>query len=296
MKYKVHEEKRNNVKLNSLFKKYFFNFIKIIIGSIALAMGVSLFLLPNQLSSGGFSGIATILYYLFKFPVGTTVFILNIPLFLIAFLKNGKNFFLNALIGTIFLSIFLNIFEKIKPLTSDRFLACIYGGILVGIGTAIVLKANASTGGTDLLASIVKLYKPTIKTGSLIVILDVIIVTINVIFFKELEVGLYSAIAIYIMGKIIDIFFEGINFSKTMYIISDRYEEIAKRIGVEIKRGSTLILAKGMYKNDERNVLMCVASRGEVRGIRIIVNSIDKNAFVIITNAREVFGKGFKTK
>ena len=265
--------------------------IKIIFGTIILSIGVSLFLLPNQLSSGGFSGIATIIYYLFKLPVGTTVLILNIPLFIIAFFKKGKGFFLNAVTGTIFLSLFLNIFENVKPLTTDRFLACIYGGILVGIGTAIVLKANSSTGGTDLLASIVRIYKPNLKTGSLIVIADVIIVTLNVIFFKELEIGLYSAITIYIMGKILDIFFEGINFSKTMYIISDKYELIAKKIGLEIKRGSTLLFAQGMYKREDRNVLMCVASRGEVREIRKIVNSIDKNAFVIISNAREVFRK-----
>ena len=284
--------KKNIVKI----KYILFGIIKIIIGTMVLAIGVSLFLLPNQLSSGGFSGIATIIYYLFKAPVGTTVLILNIPLFIIALLKNGRKFFLNAITGTLFLSLFLNIFENIKPLTQDRFLACIYGGILVGIGTAIVLKANASTGGTDLLASIIKIYKPGLKTGSLIVIVDVIIVSFNVIFFKELEIGLYSAITIYIMGKILDIFFEGINFSKTMYIISDEYESIAKKIGQEIKRGSTLLFAQGMYKKEKRNVLMCVASRGEVREIRKIVNSLDKNAFVIITNAREVFGKGFKLK
>ena len=276
--------KKNIVKI----KYILFGIIKIIIGTMVLAIGVSLFLLPNQLSSGGFSGIATIIYYLFKAPVGTTVLILNIPLFIIALLKNGRKFFLNAITGTLFLSLFLNIFE--------RFLACIYGGILVGIGTAIVLKANASTGGTDLLASIIKIYKPGLKTGSLIVIVDVIIVSFNVIFFKELEIGLYSAITIYIMGKILDIFFEGINFSKTMYIISDEYESIAKKIGQEIKRGSTLLFAQGMYKKEKRNVLMCVASRGEVREIRKIVNSLDKNAFVIITNAREVFGRGFKLK
>ena len=217
--------------------------------------------------------------------------VLNIPLFIISFFKNGKKFFLKAITGTILLSIFLDLFEKLKPITQDRFLACIYGGILVGIGTAMVLKANASTGGTGLLAGIVKMYKPSIKTGSLIVIVDVIIVTLNVIFFKELEIGLYSAITIYIMGKILDIFFEGINFSKTMYIISDKYEIIAKKIGIEIRRGSTLLIAKGMYKKEDRNVLMCVASRGEVREIRKIVNTIDNKAFVIITNAREVFRK-----
>ena len=121
-------------------------FIQIAFGTAVMAIATSLFLLPNQLSSGGFSGLATITYYLFKIPLGTTVFTLNIPLFIISLIKKGKNFFVNAITGTIMLSIFLNVFEKFKPLTEDRFLACIYGGIITGIGSAIILKAKASTG------------------------------------------------------------------------------------------------------------------------------------------------------
>lgn len=128
------------------------------------------------------------------------------------------------------------------------------------------------------------------------VVLDIIIVTLNVVFFKELEIGLYSAITIYIMGKMLDIFFEGIDFAKMIYIISPQYKKIGNTIGNKIKRGSTLIYGKGMYKQDEKNVIMCVASRGEVREIIQIINGIDKNAFIVITNAREVFGKGFKEK
>ncbi len=124
--------------------------------------------------------------------------------------------------------------------------------------------------------------------------LDTIIVGLNVIFFKELEVGLYSAITIFIMGKMLDIFFEGINFAKIVYIISEKYEDIAKEVGERIKRGSTSLNGKGMYKKKDKNVLMCVASRNEVRDIRKIVKEIDKNAFVVISNAREVFGEGFK--
>ena len=124
--------------------------------------------------------------------------------------------------------------------------------------------------------------------------LDTIIVGLNVIFFKELEVGLYSAITIFIMGKMLDIFFEGINFAKIVYIISEKYEDIAKEVGDRIKRGSTSLNGKGMYKKKDKNVLMCVASRNEVRDIRKIVKEIDKNAFVVISNAREVFGEGFK--
>lgn len=218
--------------------------MQIILGTAIIAFGTTLFLLPNQLSAGGFSGLATILYYLLGIPLGTTTLILNIPLFIISFLKNGKKFFLNAMLGTFLLSLFFNAFENLKPITTDRFLACIYGGITIGIGTAIILKAKASTGGTDLLTQIIKSYKPNIKISSLLVLLDTLIVGVNVIFFKELEIGLYSAITIYIMGKMLDIFFEGINFGRSVYIVSSKYEEIAKEIGNIIGRGSTALRRK----------------------------------------------------
>ena len=209
-------------------------------------------------------------------------------------IKNGKQFFINAIAGTILLSLFLNIFDNLNPLTTDRFLGCIYGGIIAGIGTAIILKANASTGGTDLLTQIINAFKPNVRISNILVILDIIIVALNVIFFKELEIGLYSAITIYIMGKMLDIFFEGIDFAKMLYIISPKYQEISIQIGDKIKRGSTSLYGKGMYKKEEKNILLCVVSRGEVREIMNIINNIDKNAFVVISNAREVFGKGFK--
>lgn len=134
--------KRRVVKLRFLIIQA----LQIIVGTAIIAFSTSLFLLPNKLSSGGFSGIATITYYLFKIPLGTTVLILNIPLFILSLIKNGKGFFINAMVGTVLLSVFLNIFETFKPLTTDRFLGCIYGGIIAGIGTAIILRANASTG------------------------------------------------------------------------------------------------------------------------------------------------------
>lgn len=226
------------------FKYLIIQTLQIITGTLVIAFGTSLFLLPNQLSAGGFSGIGTITYYLFQTPLGTTTLILNIPLFIISLLRNGKKFFLNALLGTFLLSVFFNIFENLKPVTTDRFLACIYGGIIIGIGTAIILKARASTGGTDLLTQIIKSYKPNVRISSLITLLDIFIVTLNVIFFKELEIGLYSAITIYIMGKMLDIFFEGINFGRIVYIISSKYDDIAKEIGNRIKRGSTALKRK----------------------------------------------------
>ena len=277
-----------------LFKKYLKEGIEIIIGCILMALGTALFLLPNQLSSGGFAGISTIIYYLFNMPLGITMLILNIPLIILTIIKVGKEIAIKGIFGTIVLSTFIDIFEKLKPLTEDRLLACIYGGILVGLGTAIVLKANASTGGTDLLSYIVRAFKPHFKTSNLIVIVDTTIVFLNVLFFKEIEIGLYSAIAIYLMGKMIDIVFEGIYFTKTMFIVSNEYKKIAKEIEEKIDRGSTALYGKGMYTREKKMVLWCVASRGEVVRIKQIAQEIDPRAFIVISNAREAWGKGFK--
>ena len=277
-----------------IMKKTLKESIFIIVGCFLMAAGTSLFLLPNQLSSGGFTGIATITYYLFNIPVGTFTLLLNIPLFILTFIKVGKDVAIKGIAGTIILSIFIDLLDRVTPLTDDRFLACIYGGILSGIGTALVLKASASTGGSDLLSYIIKAYKPHYRTSNLIVIIDIVIIVMNVIFFKEIEVGLYSAIAIYLMGKMIDIVFEGIYFTKTLFIVSDKYEEIAEEIGKNLERGSTGLYAKGMYTNEDKMMLWCVASRGEVVKIQQIVQNIDKRAFIVISNAREAWGKGFK--
>lgn len=267
-----------------------------IVGSCVMALGISLFLLPNQLSSGGVAGIATITYYLLKIPMGLMILIINIPLFTISLFKMGKNFFVKSLIGTVSLSYFIDLFEKFESLTQDRLLACIYGGILVGLGTALVLKGNSSTGGSDLVSFIIKEYKPNVRVGNLIIIIDIIIITLNVIFFKEIEIGLYSAISIYIMGKIIDIVFEGVYFTKLMLIISNKTEEISDEIGKKVQRGATGIYGKGMYTNEEKLILMCAVSRGDVNRIKVIAKKIDSKAFIIVTNSREVVGLGFKNE
>ena len=269
--------------------------IETIIGAIIMALGTSQFLLPNQLSSGGFAGIATIIYYFLHIPMGTTILAFNIPLFIIAVYKLGKNFFVKSLIGTTTFSFFIDIFDKLNPLTDDRFLACIYGGIIIGLGTAIILKANSSTGGSDLVSFIARSYKPSLRVGKIIIIIDTIIVILNMIFFKEIEIGLYSAIAIYLMGKMIDIIFEGIYFTKLLIIISNKNEKIAKEIGSKIQRGATGLYGKGMYSQKDKLILICAASRGDIARIKNIAKQIDKNSFIIIANAREVVGNGFKT-
>ena len=284
--------KKFRIKVN--IKKYIIDILGIAIGAILMSIGISQFLLPNKLSTGGFSGIATIAFYLFKWPMGRTILLLNIPCFVFAFIRIGKEFVIKSIIGTMLLSFFIDFFEKYSAWTNDRVLACIYGGVLIGIGTAIILRSNGSTGGSDLVSVVIKSFNTKLSTSNIIVIFDVIVITLNVIAFKELEIGLYSAIAIFIMGKMIDIVFEGIGFSKMIFIISDKYDEISKKIGENIKRGTTGIYSKGMYTNKEKTMVMCIVSRGEVIEVRNIANEIDKSAFIVITNVREVFGNGFK--
>lgn len=274
-------------------KKYALEYIYIIIGAFLMAVSTALFLLPNQLSTGGISGISTILYYLCNYPVGLTMLLINVPLFVIAMVKVNKRLFFKSILGTVLLSVFIDLLGNLSPITNDRFLACIYGGIIMGIGTAIILKAGASTGGTDLLSYVIRAYNNKFKSSRVIIIADTIIIFFNIMFFREIEIGLYSVIAIYLMGKMIDIIFEGIYFTKIMFIISEKYEEISKEIGILVKRGSTGIYSKGMYSGKQNVMLFCVASRKEVAEIKQIIKQIDKNAFIVTTDAIETLGKGF---
>lgn len=275
-------------------KKILKEILGTILGAFVMAIGVSLFLLPNQLSTGGISGIATILYYLFHIPMGISIILINVPLFLFSVFKIGKRFFVKSLIGTISLSVFIDLLDNLKPLTNDKFLACVYGGIVIGIGTAILFKLSSSTGGSDLISFIAKKYRPSMELGNTVIMIDAVIVILNIIFLKEIEIGLYSAIAIYLMGKVIDILFEGVHFTKLLFIISDKNEEIYKMIEEKVKRGVTGIYGKGMFTNKNRLILMCAATRRDIYKIKEISKEIDSNSFIIITNSREVVGLGFK--
>ncbi len=273
---------------------FFYELILIVIGCLMAAFGTAEFLLPNQLSSGGFAGIATIVYYLFKVQMGTTILILNIPLFILGYLKLGKGFVIKTVIATILYSKFIDIFENFSVFTNDRLLSCLYGGILIGIGLALVLKANASTGGTDLIAYIVQEYKNDIKMSNIIMFVDIFVVLANIITFREIEIGLYSAIAIFIVGKMLDIVFEGINFSKLIYIISDKSEEIIENINLEANKGATALYGQGSFSKQNKMIIMCVTKRRGVEKIKKITKKIDSKSFIIITDAREVYGLGFK--
>lgn len=275
------------------------NFIKEILfsfwGVLIAGFGMGSFLLPNRLSSGGFSGIATVLYYFFGWNVGIVIVLLNVPLFVFAFFRIGKKFFFKTVLSTVLMSFFIDLFQKYPLIIGDRFLACIYGGVLIGIGTGLTFKGNNSTGGSDLIVQIVKSFKVKIASGRLLNMIDIGVVLINVLFFREIEIGLYSAIAIFLDGVMIDIVFEGINFSKLIFIVSDKSDEILKCLHFDINCGATEIYGKGSYVGSNKIILMSVVNRREIPLIRERVHEIDQDAFLVVGNAREVYGLGFKS-
>lgn len=165
---------------------------------------------------------------------------------------------------------------------------------MIGIGTAIILKVGASTGGTDLIVTVIKGYNPYISMSKYLIIMDIIIIFFNVLFFKHIEIGLYSAIAIYLYGQMIDIIFEGVYYTKLLFIISDKNEEISKAISEKVKRGVTGLYGKGMYESEKKLILLCAASRNDTVQIKDIARKIDNKCFIVVSNAREVLGKGFK--
>ena len=281
---------------SKLYKTFIFlkDLFFIILGCFLAALGTGCFLLPNQLSSGGFAGIATIIYYFYEINMATVIIVLNIPLFIIGFFKLGFKFVLKTIFATFLYSIMIDLLELNSPIIEDKFLASIYGGIFIGMGLALVLKANTSTGGTDLIAHIAQNYKINLKMSTIITLVDIIVISSNLIAFRNLEIGLYSVIAIYIIGKMIDIVFEGINFCKIIYIVSDKYEELSEIINLQIKRGATGLYGKGSYTHKNKMVIMCVSKRNDVEKIKTISKKIDPNSFIIVTDAREVYGLGFK--
>lgn len=266
-----------------------------IIGCIFISAGIVFFLLPLKISAGGFSGIATITYYLFDLKLGTVIWILNIPLLIIGFFRIGKYFFFKTMFATWLLSFCINFFENMNLFLNidDILLSAIYGGVIIGIGTTCIFKANNSTGGTELLIQIILSYKDNIKVSKLLIIIDSIIVGLNLIIFKQIEIGLYSFIVIFLNSKIVDLFIEGVNFTKIVYIISDKSTEISNKILNDLDKGLSGIYGKGMYQNKEKLILMCVIKKRDLIKLKEIVKQVDDAAFMIISDAIDVYGLGF---
>lgn len=267
-------------------------YLYILIGSGVIALAFNVFLLPNRIASGGVSGISTILDATLGWEPAFVQWSFNIPLFIAGVLLLGKQFGIKTLVGTIFLPFIVFLTNDFEPWTNDPLLGALFGGITVGLGLGLVFRGNASTGGTDLAAQIINKYTG-FTLGTCVAIIDGIIVLTAAIVF-DIERGLYALIALYVTTKTIDLVQIGFGRSKMTLIISDRQAEIQEAILHKIDRGVTKLSAYGGYTDHERPVVMCVVDQTEFTKLKQLVKTIDPTAFIIVMDASEVLGEGFK--
>jgi len=277
---------------NSVRKDTILEYIYVLIGAAIVAVGFNVFLFPNQIASGGVSGISTILNGLFGWNAGLVQYAFNIPLFIAGVIFLGRNFGLKSLVGTLSLPFFVILTGTWEAWTLNPLLGAIFGGIVVGTGIGFVFKGRASTGGTDLLAQIITKYTGLTLGTSVLIIDGIIAVSAAIVF--DIEKGLYAIIGLYVTTKTIDIVQLGFSQSKMVYIITKDQDAIRDAIFKEINRGVTKIPAFGGYTGDERPLLMVVVYQTEFTKLKQIVKTIDPTAFVIVSNAYEVLGEGFK--
>jgi len=275
-------------------KKKIINLLYITIGSILVALSLNLFFVKLKIAPGGVSGLATVIYYLTDISVGMVIIALNIPLFLMGILDFGKGFLLKTFYATALMSFVVDYTTFLPQLTEDMLLASIFGGILMGVGLALVFKGEATTGGTDILAKVVNKHFRAFNISEQLFVIDAIVVITAMITFRDFDIGFYSIIAILLSAKSIDIVLEGVGFSKAIFIISDAGEEIAKDIMEEVGRGVTGLNGEGMYTQVNKKVLLTVADRRQIPKIKEISKKHDKKSFIIVTDVREALGEGFK--
>lgn len=267
-------------------------YLQIMIGCFIGSLGLTMFLAPNKVAAGGISGITTILYHAFGFPIGWTMLMLNIPLFILGVIFLGRKFGAKTLVGSVLFSVFAEITKTFPAPTKDLLLATVYGGLIFGVGLGIVFRAEGSTGGTDLAAMLINHFIPVISIGQGIMLADFIVIIAAGMFF-DWELAMYAWIGLFISSKVIDFIQEGFNYSKAVYIISDKSESISRKILNLMGRGVTLFEGKGAYTGERKSILLCVTTRLEMPRLKAIVESIDPEAFVIVHDVHEVLGEGF---
>ncbi|MFF2413401.1 YitT family protein [Bacillus safensis] len=267
------------------------NYLFILIGSAIVAIGFNTLLLPNQIAAGGVSGISTIMQS-FGFEAAYVQWGLNIPLFIAGFYLLGGTFGVKTLVGSIFLPFMVFVTRHIAPVTHEALLAAIFGGVVIGIGIGLVFLGNGSTGGTALAAKIINKYTG-LTLGTCLAMMDGLIVLAAMTVFG-IEEGLYAVIGVFISSKTIDVVQAGFSHSKMAMIITGHEDEVRQAVFDQIDRGVTKISAVGGYTDHERPILMCVVGQSQFTKLKQVVKAIDASAFVIVMDAKEVLGEGFK--
>lgn len=279
-------------------RKWLINYSLILVGSFILAAGFVLFITPYKIVPGGVYGIAIVLHYIFNLPVGMTALSMDIPLTLLGIRILGPRFGAKTVVGFLLTALFVDgitYFYGSEPLVpGEPLLSSIFGGVFLGLGLGLIFKSKATSGGTDIVAMIISKYTK-LPVGQLLIYVDSAIVLLGLAVFQDWKIPLYSLIVIFITGRVIDTILQGIDYDKTLFIISDKYEEIRHKIIHDLNRGGTFIKGQGMYNGAERTIIFTVVNRREMAMLQEYIHQIDPRAFVTVINANEILGEGFKS-
>jgi uncharacterized membrane-anchored protein YitT (DUF2179 family) len=278
-------------------KKWFISYTLVMIGAFIMAVGFVFFISPNNIVPGGVFGICIVMHHLWGLPIGLMGLILNIPLTIIGVKILGPRFGVKTVVGFTLASIFIDgltyFWGEVPLVENDVLLSSIFGGVLVGIGLGLIFKARATSGGSDIIAMIIAKYTK-MPVGQLLILVDSVIVLVGLVAFGDWKIPLYSWIVIFITGKVIDTVLQGISYDKTVFIVTDKYEELREKIINDLERGGTLIKAEGMYQGNPKNVIFTNVNRRELSILQEFINAIDPDAFLTVIDANEVIGHGFK--
>jgi len=265
-----------------------------VLGGALFAVGLSCFTSPNQIAPGGVSGLLVIINYIFGLPLGIGTFLFNLPLIAMAWIFLGRSFTLKTAKSTAILSLMIELAESFFPkYTGDALLAALFGGIFMGAGLAAVFRRGSTTGGSDIVSRLIQRKYPHTPIGKLILYVDVAVVALSMIVFKNIESGLYGAVSIFTCSRVLDSILAGVHTGRMILIISEREKEIAGAIIDRLERGVTVLNGYGAYTGKERKVLMCSVRAPEHPKVMEVIKKIDPNAFIIICDAREILGEGF---
>lgn len=263
-------------------------------GSILYAVGIALFLNPNDLAPGGVTGIAILVNRFTGVETGTLLFLLNIPILLLGIWRFGWKFTISTIYSLAVTTVFTNYLEPFGAITQDRLLASIVGAAVIGFGMGIIFKCHATTGGMDIIVKILRQKYPYMKTGSLYFILDLVVVAAAGVVFGNFESAIYAGIAVFVSMYALDFVLYGKDGARLLYIISDHTDEITKRLLSQAQVGVTILYGEGAFQNKDKRIAMCVADKKKSLVVEEIIKEIDPEAFLIITSANEIYGKGYK--
>ena len=263
-------------------------------GSAVFALGFALFLLPNDMNAGGISGLAQVIVELMGMgSVGTLSILINLPLFLLGGVKIGKRFFAGSALGMLLSSVLIDVFATIPFPVTEPLVATLYGGVLCGLGLGVVFVSGTSTGGSDILVRLLKLRYRNVPIGQISMCFDLIVVVLTGLVFGDVTKALYTGVAVFVTGQVVDAVVYRFDYSKVALIISKEYEAIAKEIGVKLDRGATFLHGEGSYSHTPTKVVLAAVKKQQVAELKELVTHIDPNAFIIVQEAHQVLGDGF---